>query len=122
LKEIKAFRCASCGRTHYPYHDRCLNCRGRDFETIEAEGNARLLTFTQLFALPWGFDQQFLFLGVVEFENGVRALGQIKAESLDELSIGMWMKPSWEPVRVQYGPVRRQYGEDVYGLKLGPLT
>lgn len=122
MKEIRAFQCKACGRIHYPFHDRCLNCRGREFESIEAEGNARLLTFTQLFALPWGFEQQFLFLGVVEFENGVKAMGQIKAEQPDELKIGAWMKATWEPVRVQYGPVRKCYGEDVFGLRLEPLA
>jgi hypothetical protein len=30
------------------------------------------------------------------------------------LKVGMKMKPSWEPVRAQYG-------EDVYGLKLEPM-
>ncbi len=121
MKEITAYRCNNCGRIHYPYHDRCLNCRQREFEKIEALGRARLLTYTQQFALPWGFDQQFLFIGIVEFENGVRAMGQIKADVDDQLEPGMWMEPSWEPIRVQYGPVRQAYGEDVYGLKLEPI-
>jgi len=30
------------------------------------------------------------------------------------LKIGMKVKPSWEPIRVQYG-------EDIYGLKFEPL-
>jgi uncharacterized OB-fold protein len=41
-------------------------------------------------------------------------MGQIKVDSVDQLKIGMKVKPSWEPVRVQYG-------EDVYGLKFEPM-
>jgi uncharacterized OB-fold protein len=87
----------------------------REFEEIEPEGNAKLLTFTQIFNLPWGFDQRFLIIGVAEFENGVKAMGQVKAESIDRLKLGMEMKPSWEPVRTQYG-------ENTYGLTLEPIS
>ena len=107
---ITAYKCKKCGKLHYPYHDRCLECRGREFEKVKPQGKARLLTFTTIFNLPWGFDQRYLVLGVAEFENKVRAMGQIKAESIDQLKVGRQVKACWEPVRVQYG-------EDVYGLK-----
>jgi uncharacterized OB-fold protein len=107
---LVTYKCKKCGKIHYPFHDRCMSCKGREFEEIKPEGNARLLTFTQIFNLPWGFDQRFLIIGVAEFENGVKAMGQIKAESIDGLKLGMKVKPSWEPVRVQNG-------ENIYGLK-----
>ncbi len=112
---ITAFKCKNCGRIHYPWHDRCLHCKKREFETIKPQGNARLLAFTSIFNLPWGFDQRFLIIGVAEFENKIKAMGQIKVDSVDSLKVGMTMKPSWEPIRVQYG-------EDVYGLKLEPIS
>jgi len=112
--EIEAYQCKKCGKIHYPYHDRCLACRGREFEIIKPQGNAKLVTFTQIFNLPWGFDQRFLFIGVAEFENGVKAMGQIKAESGENLKLGMTMKPTW-------GAVRYQAGEPVYGLIFEPL-
>jgi uncharacterized OB-fold protein len=111
---ITAFQCKKCGRIHYPYHDRCLDCKGREFERIKPQGNATLLTYTVIYNLPWGFDQRFLILGVAEFENKVRAMGQIKVESIDQLTLGMKVSTSWEPVRVQLG-------EDVYGLKFEPI-
>jgi uncharacterized protein len=111
---ITAFRCQKCGRIHYPYHDRCLDCKGREFEPLKPKGNARLLTYTVIYNLPWGFDQRFLILGVAEFENKVKAMGQIKADSIDALKLGMQVRPTWEPVRVQAG-------EDVYGLKFEPI-
>jgi hypothetical protein len=117
MKEIKlvAYKCKKCGKIHYPFHDRCLACKSREFDEIKPQGNARLLTFTQIFNLPWGFDQRFLIIGIVEFENGIKAMGQIMADSIDGLKLGMPLKPSWEPVRVQYG-------ENVYGLKFEPIN
>jgi uncharacterized OB-fold protein len=110
---IVAYKCKNCGKVHYPFHDRCLVCKGRDFEKIDPQGKAKLLAFTRIYNLPWGFDQRFLTIGVVEFENGVKAMGQIKAEETTELKAGMFLTPSWEPVRIQSG-------ENVYGLQLTP--
>jgi uncharacterized OB-fold protein len=117
MKEIGivAYKCLKCGKLHYPFHDRCMDCKGREFEELKPQGNARLITYTQIFNLPWGFDQRFLVIGVAEFDNHVKAMGQVKVESLDELKLGMKMKTSWEPVRVQAG-------ENVYGLKFEPIT
>jgi uncharacterized OB-fold protein len=113
--ELVAYKCQKCGQVHYPFHDRCRTCRGREFEKVKPQGNAKLLTFTQIFNLPSGFDQRFLIIGVAEFENGVKAMGQIKGNSIEGLKLGMLMRASWEPVRLQYG-------ENVYGLKFEPLA
>ena len=72
---ITAYKCKKCGKIHFPFHDRCLGCKGREFEQIKPEGDATLLTYTVIFNLPWGFDQRFLVLGVAEFENHVKAMG-----------------------------------------------
>jgi hypothetical protein len=110
---IVAYKCKQCGRLHYPFHDRCLACKHREFEKVKPQGLAKLLTFTRIFNLPWGFDQRYLTIGVVEFENGVRAMGQVHVDEAVELKTGMLMQPSW-------GTVRVQYGENVYGLVLEP--
>lgn len=111
--EITAYKCTACGRVHYPYHDRCLACKSREFEEVKPEGDAQLLAYTQNFNLPWGFDSRFLVHGVVAFENGVKAMGQIHVDSLDKLKTGMTLKPTWEPIR-------QVAGEAVYGLVLRP--
>ncbi len=112
---ITAYKCKQCGKLHYPFHDRCLQCKGREFDKVEPQGNVKLLTFTRIYNLPWGFDQRYLIIGVGEFENGVRAMGQIGVDEATPLQVGMTMIPSWEPVRVQNG-------ENVFGLKLTPIT
>ncbi len=116
MKEIAitAYKCKKCGKLHYPFHDRCLECKGREFEPVKPEGDATLLTYSAIYNLPWGFDQRYLIIGVVEFENKIRAMGRIKAASVDELKVGMKVKPGWEPIRVVCE-------EDVYGLTLEPM-
>ena len=111
--EITAYKCKKCGRVHYPFHDRCLDCLNREFEEVAAEGDAKLLAYTQIFNLPWGFDTRFLIIGIVQFENQVKAMGQICVDSLEGLKSGMKLKPAWEPVR-------QVAGEDLYGLVLYP--
>jgi uncharacterized OB-fold protein len=112
--KIIAYKCKKCGKIHYPFHDRCLNCKSREFDEIKPEGKAKLLTATQIFNLPWGFNQRFLIIGIAEFENGVKAMGQIRGDSADDLRLGMLMTASWEPVRAQHD-------EKIYGLKFEPV-
>lgn len=100
---ITGYRCSACGRIHYPRHERCLDCHHREFEPVAPEGNATLLAYTQIFNLPWGFDQRFLIIGVGEFENGLRAMGQINAESLEQLETGMELQANWGTVRIVAG-------------------
>jgi uncharacterized OB-fold protein len=108
---ITAYQCKQCGKVHYPFHDRCLECKGREFNEITPQGDARLLAYTQIFNLPWGFDVRSLTIGVVEFANKVRAMGQIREDDLAKLKAGMKLKAFWEPIR-------QQAGEDVFGLVL----
>jgi uncharacterized OB-fold protein len=110
---IVAYKCKKCSKIHYPFHDRCLSCKGRDFDAIQPQGKVKLLTFTRIYNLPWGFDERYLTIGVGEFENGVRAMGQIKVDETYPLKTGMLMLPNWEPVRIKFG-------ENVYGLTLRP--
>jgi scaffold protein (connect acetoacetyl-CoA thiolase and HMG-CoA synthase) len=112
--EIVAYKCKKCGKLHFPFHDRCLVCKNREFDQVKPQGNARVLTFTRIYNLPWGFDQRYLTIGVVEFENGVRAMGQINVDEKYNLKTGMVMTPTWSPVR-------EQYGEHQFGLVLEPM-
>ncbi len=112
---IIAYRCKKCGKLHYPFHERCMACKNREFEPVKPQGQVKLLTFTRIYNLPWGFDQRYLIIGVVEFENGIRAMGQIAVDESYPLQTGMILEPSWAPVRVKNG-------ENVYGLKLEPIV
>jgi uncharacterized OB-fold protein len=90
-------KCKQCGKLQHPDHLRCLQCKSTTFETVEASGDCTLLTYTILRAPPVEFrkkDQKVTAyaLGVVEFTNGIRALGQLT--SMEDLKIGMKLQPT----------------------------
>jgi len=97
--KITAYQCKQCGRIHYPLHERCIDCLATEFEEVHPEGDAKLLAFTEIYNLPWGFDVRTLKIGVVEFANKVRAMGQIHVDDFSKLKTGMKLKAYWEPVR-----------------------
>ena len=111
---ITAYKCKQCGQVMYPYHYRCINCGGREFEELAPSDKAKLLTFTIIEQLPWGFDERGRVLGVIEFTNKVRAMSLIDIDSdTEEVKLGMKLSVHWEPVR-------DYYGENVYGLVCRP--
>jgi uncharacterized OB-fold protein len=110
MKTITAYQCKKCGKIMYPHHYRCLKCNHREFEEIHPSEEGKLLTYTIVDQLPWGLDERGRVLGVVEFDNGVKALGLIKA---DHPKLGMKLKAGWDSVRV----IR---GVNTYGLTFRP--
>lgn len=106
MNTITAYKCKQCNLIMYPYHDRCLNCKGREFEEIYPSETGKLITYTTIDQLPWGLDERGRVIGIVEFDNGVKAMGLIRA---DEPKLGMKVRAGW-------GPVRTISGVKVYGL------
>lgn len=90
-------KCENCGFLQHPTHLRCLNCKNQSFLPVKAKGDGRLITYTRLTALPAEFRHKSSYiLGIVEFENGVKMLGQIDYEG--NLELGMRMKPFQEKI------------------------
>jgi uncharacterized OB-fold protein len=111
---ITAYKCQACGQVMYPHHYRCTNCGGREFDTFEPSDKAKLLTYTVIEQLPWGFDERGRVLGVIEFTNKVRAMALIDIDADNEdIRLGARLSVHWEPVR-------DVYGEKVYGLVCRP--
>ncbi len=108
MKErLTGFKCKGCGKLHYPAHVRCLRCKETSFEEVELGDECRLLTYTKLYALPEGIEMLPLLLGIVEFPNGIKALGQLID---DDIRIGMQLRPKWRKLR--------KVGEnDIYGFR-----
>ncbi|MFX1572820.1 MAG: Zn-ribbon domain-containing OB-fold protein [Promethearchaeota archaeon] len=91
-ENIKWKKCNNCGFLQHISHLRCLNCKNKGFSIIKASGTCRLLTYTILKAPPAEFRNQDSYaLGVVEFDNGIKALGQITTQ--ENLETGMELKP-----------------------------
>ena len=111
MSETTAYRCKACGLVMFPRHSRCLHCGGREFEESELAEKGELLTYTDIWSLPWGIDERSRLIGIVQLENGVKAMGLLKTE---EPRLGMKLKASWKPVRVIGG-------QEVYGLTFEPV-
>jgi uncharacterized OB-fold protein len=96
-KKIEWKKCNNCDFIQHKSHLRCLNCKSKEFTIIEAIGNCKLLTFTVLKALPAEFLKKGSYaLGVVEFENGIKALGQITTQ--ENLKVGMELTPVYKKI------------------------
>jgi uncharacterized OB-fold protein len=96
MEPMTGYQCDQCGRVFHPARTVCLGCGGRQFSEVPLEDKGTLVTFTRLHALPMDFQTRTLMLGIVEFPNGIRALGQL---SVEEVEVGMMMRPRWEVVR-----------------------
>jgi uncharacterized OB-fold protein len=55
-------------------------------EQFDLEGPCTLLSWTRLWNLPEGYTKKNMMFGIVEFENGLRASGQLE---VDEPKTGM---------------------------------
>jgi uncharacterized OB-fold protein len=106
MNEPNAQVCRSCGARAYPGHARCRACGGADFDMVPVGGNARLITYTRVHMLSLAYTERFITLGIVEFDNGLRALGRLLVE---EPEIGM-------SLRSEMGVVREQGYERIEGL------
>ncbi len=90
---MKVYRCKECGRLAYPAHYVCGECRSRELEEVDvSEGT--LLTYTVIHVPPPGVPSP-LRIGIVEFEGGVRALGQLT----ESMEVGSKVTAEWATVR-----------------------
>jgi hypothetical protein len=96
-EKIEWEKCQKCGFLQHSSHIRCLKCKHEKFDSIKAIGNAKLLSYTILKAPPAEFrDKPHYALGILEFENQIKVLGQLATE--DQLKVGMVMKPTFRKI------------------------
>ena len=109
MQEMYAYRCDKCGKLHHPRYAVCQNpeCDGRSFTQEPLEGHCKLLTWTRVFNLPEGYMKAWLNFGIVQFDNGVTAVGQIGFDEPPE--IGMDLVST-------VGIVKEAVGKDCYGF------
>jgi hypothetical protein len=100
--ELRASRCAGCGRLAYPPRSDCPDCFSDAFTWAPLEGTGRLASFTQIFVTPAHFTPDFSGtapfsryayqprpVGILEIEGGLRIMGWIVGAAAGELEVGM---------------------------------
>ena len=114
VEKIMWNKCKNCGFLQHGTHIRCLKCKSKEFNKIEASGSCKLLTYTILTAPPAEFrDKSSYALGVVEFENGIKGLGQITTH--DNLKTGIRLKPVYQKI------CENLNGKEIYAYVFEPL-
>ena len=118
--EVLAVKCPSCDKLFYPAPMICSGCGERrdpsgiifkDWETISLTGECTLLAWTRVYALPEGYEMQYLLFGIVEFPNGLRASGRL---TVDQPVTGMKVNACVEVME-------NSKGKEFDGLVFQPL-
>jgi len=103
-------KCTSCGTVSYPRKAVCPTCRNETFEKVAIEGEGKLLTYTDVYALAIDYETRYLRLAIVELDSGQRATGQLLAE---DPKLGMRIKTT-------IGVVREPGEKPILGLQFVP--
>lgn len=92
-------RCRSCGTCYFPKTFACHNpdCTREDVEEIVLSGQGKLWTYTILhYVPPFPFVPQEpfspIYIGLVEFPEGIRILGQLTGTKDREIKLNMDVK------------------------------
>jgi len=110
-EKVYGARCKDCGKETYPAHARCPECGSERLDPIEITGEGKVLTYTDLYALPLDYEQRYLRLAIVELDSGLRATGQLMD---DKPKIG-------KRVKTTIGVVRQSGDRKTHGLQFVPL-
>ncbi len=81
-------KCAKCGLVSWPPRTVCPSCMSDELEWIDLPKKGKLYTCTVQFA---GVSPSFevpLYLGMVEFDNGLKIFSKIVEATEDDMEIG----------------------------------
>jgi len=106
MRKMIGVICNECKKVYYPKRSCCPNCKDIQIKEVEIGNTCTLITYTELWAVPKGIDKLPLTLGIFEFENGARVLGQIISKKIE---IGMKFQPLWSKIR-------KINGKEIYGF------
>jgi hypothetical protein len=99
--KLMGSRCQKCGALFLPPRPICAECYGSEMEWAEVKGEGRLAAFTCIaigppFMISEGYDRKHPYVcGVVELEEGVRAVARIEGvdgSKPETISIGTPLK------------------------------
>jgi uncharacterized OB-fold protein len=92
---LLAGRCPGCGHTSFPATERCLECHGRDVETVELGGRAELLCATTVHRGSPRFAAGYQ-VGYVILPGGVRIFAPLAGTPLEPgTALRLEIAPMW---------------------------
>ncbi|MHC4469680.1 MAG: Zn-ribbon domain-containing OB-fold protein [Planctomycetota bacterium] len=113
---LEAGKCSGCGKVHFPPRRVCIECRGREFETVTLPDEGKVETFTVIRVAPTAFtDEAPYAVALVELTDGTRLMSQLVDCDPDEIQMGMPVKIEFRRI-LEDGPS----GMLAYGYKCVP--
>ena len=82
--------CLNCKVYHWPPREICPLCSQNNLEWKKLSKKGKLLTYTKVFISEYGSGTEAPFcLGLIDLQEGIRILGQVRGLEDDEVKIGM---------------------------------
>jgi len=100
-EKLMGSRCKKCGALYFPPRPICVKCYSSEMEWVEMSGKGKLAAYNYTYVGPpaviaEGYDRQHPYCaGVVEMEEGLRAVARIEGVDLtnpESPKIGMPLK------------------------------
>ncbi|PTD93508.1 transcriptional regulator [archaeon SCG-AAA382B04] len=112
-------KCENCGQTYFPPRNICPNCR-REGEIVEhsfEDEIGELITYTIIRSAAEDHEKETPYiLGIIELEENTRLTSQIVNCEIEDVEIGMKLKPVFRKLGEQ-----SKDGLLFYGVKFSPI-
>jgi uncharacterized protein len=99
--------CCKCGHRQFPPRLACASCHGGPLEWREATGRGTVYSFTVVHRAPlesFKADVPYV-IAIIELEEGVRAMMNIRGTDPASILIGMPVEIFFEPVEAEGYPL-----------------
>jgi uncharacterized protein len=97
--QLRAARCASCTRLHFPAGPVCPYCSADGCTPTPVGPSGRLWLYTAVLTRPPGYRGAVPYgFGVVELEGGLRVITRLTESNLERLRPGLAMRLVVEPL------------------------
>ena len=87
-EELRIQRCEGCGLLRHPPGPVCPQCHSTERGWVRAAGTGRLYSWTEHHAPQVPGKKLPLLLGVVELDEGVRMIGELRGVERNDLAVG----------------------------------
>jgi uncharacterized OB-fold protein len=91
LKENKLLiqRCAGCAKLRHPPRPMCPHCNSLEWDTIESAARGTVYSFVLPRHPPWPWFEGTYIVALIELEEGIRIVSNLRDVDADAVSIGM---------------------------------
>lgn len=96
--ELRIQSCRACGLLRHPPGPACPSCGALDRAYVVADGMGTVFSYVVHRHPPVPGKELPLLIALVELDEGVRMVGEVRGVADDELAIGMRMRVDWERV------------------------